>query len=217
MKSTPMDHSTAVMSPHEAFALLLSSTYPTKPNLAESINSATWFHYPEMHKSEGNAEDFVAAQDAFKRLTDSVKSGAIRLVGTLEAQSPPTHIPRADAREGELRIWDRELVIRVNGKLVRKYLRVSCVEGDAIEALRPPALTQERKPFNQKTALAFVTEYFKSEREAKRVPTLTGLRAAALNAGHAGARSLIDAIYKNLMANAGHPVRRGRRSGKSAK
>jgi hypothetical protein len=123
-----------MVTPVEAFRMILRAKHPENPGLAEQITSELWFAFPEMQKKrlqeKGHSlAGFEAAKNARDLLVKTFRDGDIAGRGILQRRAPVIDIDLTDARTGALLIWDQALdcSLTVPG---RKYVNVVLKETD---------------------------------------------------------------------------------------
>ena len=150
----------AVITPADAFRLLLGARYgKTDLKFADKID-AHWLTYPErlagrfVSSKERIPRSLIrSANEVIKTLRDCVKAGRIRLRGELDSSKPPIDIDSQDCLRGVLDVFGQRLSIYAHGrhiKAARIYQSVFCVKSDVLkianEISNKPALKEAPDP-----------------------------------------------------------------------
>jgi hypothetical protein len=183
-----------VITPADAFRLLLSARYrKSKLKFADNID-ARWLTYPERLAGRFVASNeriprsvTRSANEAIQLLRDRVKAGSIRLRGELHTSEPPADIDPQDCLRGELDVFGQTLSVYARArdiKAARVYRFVSCVKSDVLKiadeiskqpAASEPALKKATPPI-LRDAIAAV--YDAAAKAGTKPPNIIELPAA---------------------------------------
>jgi hypothetical protein len=113
-----MRDDTELITPAEAFRLVLRARYPERPALADEIVSSDWFLDRQRRPPfEGTAEarDCVAAFEALNAFYKHVVHHEIRLRGVSQSDNHPRDVDPIEQAVGDLNIWEGTLDCRQRG------------------------------------------------------------------------------------------------------
>jgi hypothetical protein len=111
----------------ESFRTVLRASYPSRPALADEIQSPRYFHSARrchclLRRIEPEAQ---AADEAMATLKDGIMSGSVRLRGRLN-DTLPDDIEAMEIAWSGVHVFDNTLDVYDRGRTLRTYRHVHC-------------------------------------------------------------------------------------------